>query len=74
MRLLIASVLMRNGRYGEAITEYDQVIEKDAARPAAYVERAQAYAMSGDYKKATQRVYHTPGQASLIELPVVEKE
>lgn len=23
-----------------------------------------------DYKKATQRVYHAPGQASFIELPL----
>ena len=26
---------------------------------------------AGDYRKATQRVYHAPGQASFIELPVV---
>jgi uncharacterized protein len=26
-----------------------------------------------DYKKATQRVYHAPGAASFIDLPVVEK-
>jgi hypothetical protein len=25
-----------------------------------------------DYKKATQRVYHAPGETSAIELPVVE--
>ena len=24
-----------------------------------------------DYRKATQRIYHTPGQASFIELPLV---
>ena len=28
-------------------------------------------AMPGDYKKATQRIYHTPDAASSIELPVV---
>jgi predicted acyl esterase len=28
-------------------------------------------ATAGDYKKATQRIYHAPGQASFIELPVV---
>jgi predicted acyl esterase len=28
-------------------------------------------AKPGDYTKATQRVYHTPGQASFISLPVV---
>jgi len=27
-------------------------------------------AKPGDYRKATQRVYHTPGQASFISLPV----
>jgi hypothetical protein len=30
------------------------------------------WAMPGDYKKATQRIYHTPDAASRIELPVVE--
>jgi len=29
------------------------------------------WAKPGDYKKATQRVYHSPGQASFIELPLV---
>ena len=29
------------------------------------------WAKPGDYRKATQRVYHAPGQASFIELPVV---
>ena len=29
------------------------------------------WAKPGDYKKATQRIYHAPGQASSIELPVV---
>ena len=28
-------------------------------------------AKPGDYRKATQRVYHAPGQASFVELPVV---
>jgi uncharacterized protein len=28
-------------------------------------------ATPADYRKATQRIYHAPGQASLIELPVV---
>ncbi len=30
------------------------------------------WAKPGDYKKATQRIFHTPDQASFIELPVVE--
>jgi hypothetical protein len=29
------------------------------------------WAKPDDYKKATQRIYHTPGQASFVELPVV---
>jgi putative CocE/NonD family hydrolase len=29
-------------------------------------------AKPGDYRKATQRVYHAPGRASFVELPVVE--
>ena len=32
------------------------------------------WAKPEDYKKATQRVYHAPGEASAIELPVVEEE
>jgi putative CocE/NonD family hydrolase len=30
-------------------------------------------ATPADYRKATQRLYHTPGQASFIELPVVTR-
>ncbi len=29
------------------------------------------WAKPGDYRKATQHVYHAPGQASFIELPLV---
>jgi len=29
-------------------------------------------ATPGDFRKATQRIYHAPGQASLIELPLAE--
>jgi len=29
------------------------------------------WAKPADYRKATQRIYHTPGQASFIELPLV---
>jgi uncharacterized protein len=29
------------------------------------------WAKPADYQKATQRIYHAPGQASLVELPVV---
>jgi putative CocE/NonD family hydrolase len=31
------------------------------------------WAKPGDYKKATQRIYHAPGEASSIELPVAEE-
>jgi putative CocE/NonD family hydrolase len=31
------------------------------------------WAKPEDYKKATQRIYHAPGQASFVELPVVSK-
>jgi len=29
-------------------------------------------ATPADFRKATQRIYHTPGRASFVELPVVE--
>ena len=29
------------------------------------------HAQPGDYRKATQRVYHAPDQASFIELPLL---
>jgi hypothetical protein len=29
------------------------------------------WAKAGDYRKATERVYHAPGQASFVELPLV---
>jgi uncharacterized protein len=32
------------------------------------------WAKPGDYKKATQRVYHAPGQASYVELPLVQEK
>ena len=30
------------------------------------------WAKPGDYRKATQRIYHEPGEASFIELPIVK--
>jgi predicted acyl esterase len=30
------------------------------------------FAQPGDYRSATQRIYHAPGQASFVELPVVK--
>ena len=32
------------------------------------------WAKPSDYRKAVQRIYHAPGQASLIELPVVSRQ
>ena len=32
------------------------------------------WAKPGDYKKATQRIYHAPDEASFIELPVVQSQ
>ncbi len=32
------------------------------------------FAQATDYKKATQRIYHAPGNASFVELPVVTTE
>jgi uncharacterized protein len=31
-------------------------------------------ATAADYRKATQRIYHAPGQASFVELPVVTRQ
>jgi putative CocE/NonD family hydrolase len=31
------------------------------------------WAKPGDYRKAIQRIYHAPGQASFVEMPVVER-
>jgi tetratricopeptide (TPR) repeat protein len=52
MHLLIASVLMKIRDYPSAIKEYDDVLKLDPARPAAYVERGQAYGKMGNYKQA----------------------
>jgi hypothetical protein len=30
------------------------------------------YAKPGDYRKATQKIYHAPGMESAIELPIVK--
>jgi len=38
--------------------------------PQTYVESI-FWAKPGHYKKATQRVYHAPGQESYVELPLV---
>ena len=41
--------------------------------PQTYVDNI-FFARPGDYRKATQRVFHTPAAASSIELPVVDKK
>jgi uncharacterized protein len=41
--------------------------------PQTYVENI-FWAKPGDYRKATQRVYHSSGQASLIEMPVTDEK
>jgi putative CocE/NonD family hydrolase len=41
--------------------------------PQTYVENI-FWAKPGDYKKATQRIYHAPGQESYVELPLVKAE
>jgi tetratricopeptide (TPR) repeat protein len=52
MHLLLGSVHMRRDEFHLAVDEYDQVIELDAAMPAAYLERAQAQAAQGRYPEA----------------------
>jgi hypothetical protein len=32
------------------------------------------FAQASDYKKATERIYHTTGNASFVELPLVTTE
>jgi uncharacterized protein len=32
------------------------------------------YAKPGDYQKATQRIWHMPGEASFISLPVMPQQ
>jgi putative CocE/NonD family hydrolase len=41
--------------------------------PQTYVENI-FWARPGDYRKATQRVYHAPGQSSAIELPMSDEK
>jgi tetratricopeptide (TPR) repeat protein len=78
MHLLVATVLMRNEDYAGAIGEYDRILQIDPARPAAYVERAQAHAGRKDYRKAiadvheylkiTDPVRHRPGRIAAADL------
>lgn len=52
MHLLLGSVEMRRENFNKAIDHYDAVVELDPAMPAAYVERAQAYAAMTLYPQA----------------------
>ena len=52
MHLLLGSVYMRREQFSKAVNEYDEVVAMDPAVPAAYVERAQAYAALGVYQNA----------------------
>jgi tetratricopeptide (TPR) repeat protein len=78
MRLLVGSVMIRDARYLEAVEQYTEVLRLDAARPAAYAERGQAYAMAGQYRRAvrdleeymkiTDPVKHNEARVSAFEL------
>jgi tetratricopeptide (TPR) repeat protein len=50
--LMLASVYMRRMEFAQAVNAYSRVIKLDAAVPAAYVERAQAYGALNQYKLA----------------------
>ncbi len=54
MHLLVGSVHMRRDEFGSAVREFSKVIEMDSAVPAAYVERAQAYANLHQYSLAVR--------------------
>jgi tetratricopeptide (TPR) repeat protein len=54
MRLLLGAVYMRREQFAMAVKEYDEIIAMDPAVPAAYVERAQAYAALGVYSEAVK--------------------
>jgi tetratricopeptide (TPR) repeat protein len=78
MHLLLGSVHMRRDAFAEAVAEYDAVLAIDPATPAAYVERAQAYARMNqhalavrdleEYLKLTDPVKQRAGRVSAAEL------
>jgi tetratricopeptide (TPR) repeat protein len=49
---MLASVHMRRMEFGQATQRYTSVIKIDSTVPAAYLERAQAYAALGEHKRA----------------------
>lgn len=52
MHLMLASVHMRRMEFGQAAQRYTSVIKIDSTVPAAYLERAQAYAALGEHRRA----------------------
>ena len=78
MHLMLASVYMRRGEFGEAVAEYNEVIQLDSTVPAAYLERAQAFAMLlqfdravsdlEEYLKITDPQIHRQQRLSAVEL------
>jgi tetratricopeptide (TPR) repeat protein len=52
MLLLLGSVHMRREEFQKAVDQYDEILDRDPARVAALVERAQAYAGLGLYQRA----------------------
>jgi tetratricopeptide (TPR) repeat protein len=54
MHLLLGSVHMRREEFDDAVAAYEAVIEIDPAVPAAYAERAQAFAAQGRHERAIQ--------------------
>ena len=52
MHLLLGSVYMRRGEFGQATNAYSEVIKIDQAVPAAYLERAQSLAALRQYNQA----------------------
>jgi tetratricopeptide (TPR) repeat protein len=78
VRLLVGSTMIRDARYPEAVEQYTWVLRLDPAKPAAYAERGQAFAMSGQYRRAvrdleeymkvTDPVKHNDSRVSAFEL------
>ena len=56
MQLMLGAVHMKRRQFGSAAAAYSEVIDLDGSIPAAYVERAQAFAMLGQYGRAVEDV------------------
>jgi len=78
MHLMLASVHMRRMEFGQAVERYTEVIKIDDTVPAAYLERAQAYAALSqyahaitdleEYLKITDPVMHRQQRMNAVEL------